>query len=295
LRKPFLKWAGGKTRLLPELLPYIGIPNTFVDVFCGGGSVSLNVECKQLISNDINPHLIGLYNHVRNNDSDIFTEYFKDSNCNKETYIELRGKFNSLDDGIEKSKLFVYLNKHSFNGLTRYNKSGFYNVPFGRITKSKEVVGGLRLPSAFIKRMKGKINLFNEKSILALQQDIKSFKEKMIDTNFTCSSFDNPKLYESLTKGDVVYFDPPYIPLNDTAVFTDYFSGGFAMEEQTKLASMAEKLSSQGVRVIISNSHTPTTEKIFEKGNFNVVEARRAIGASSHTRKKQAEYIIVYE
>ena len=288
MRKPFLKWAGGKTRLLPELLPYIGTPNTFVDVFCGGGSVSLNVECKQLISNDINPHLIGLYNHVRNNDSNIFTEYFKDSNCNKETYIELRGKFNSLDDGIEKSKLFVYLNKHSFNGLTRYNRSGFYNVPFGRITKSKEEQDGVTI-------IKENISSFNEASISALQQDIKSFKEKMIDTNFTCSSFDNPKLYESLTKGDVVYFDPPYISLNDTAFFTDYFSGGFAMEEQTKLASMAEKLSSQGVRVIISNSHTPTTEKIFEKGNFNVVEARRAIGASSHTRKKQAEYIIVYE
>jgi len=288
LRKPFLKWAGGKTRLLPELLPYIGTPNTFVDVFCGGGSVSLNVECKKLISNDINSHLIGLYNHVRYNDPHIFTEYFKDSNCTKETYIELRGKFNSLDDGIEKSKLFVYLNKHSFNGLTRYNRNGFYNVPFGRVTKSKEEQDGVTI-------IKENISLFNEASISALQHEISSFKEKMIDTNFTCLSFDSPKLYENLTKGDVVYFDPPYIPLNDTAYFTDYFSGGFAIDEQTKLASMAEKLSSQGVRVIVSNSQTETTEKIFEKGTFNLVEARRAVGAASHTRKMQKEYIIVYE
>ena len=173
--KPFLKWAGGKKKLLPELLPYIGTPNTFVDVFCGGGSISLNVECKRLISNDINPHLIGLYNHVRNNDPHIFTEYFKDSTCNKETYIELREKFNSTDDEVEKYKLFLYLNKHSFNGLTRYNRSGFYNVPFGKITKSKEERDGKII-------IKEKINSFNEKSILALQQDIKSFKEKMIDT-----------------------------------------------------------------------------------------------------------------
>lgn len=288
MRKPFLKWAGGKTKLLPELLPYIGTPNTFVDVFCGGGSVSLNVECKKLISNDINSHLIGLYNHVRYNDPHIFTEYFKDSNCTKETYIELRGKFNSLDDGIEKSKLFVYLNKHSFNGLTRYNRSGFYNVPFGRVTKSKEEQDGVTI-------IKENISSFNEASISALQHEIGSFKEKMIDTNFTCSSFDNPQLYENLTKGDVVYFDPPYIPLNDTAFFTDYFSGGFAMEDQIKLASIAEELSSKGVRVIISNSHTSDTEKVFEKGKFNSVEVSRAVGAASHTRKKQAEYIIVYE
>ena len=288
MRKPFLKWAGGKTRLLPELLPYIGTPNTFVDVFCGGGSVSLNVECKKLISNDINSHLIGLYNHVRNNDPHIFTEYFKDSNCNKETYIKLREKFNSLEDGVEKSKLFVYLNKHSFNGLTRYNRSGFYNVPFGRITKSNEKQDGVTI-------IKEKINSFNEKAILTLQQDIKSFKEKMIDTNFTCYSFDNPVLYKELKEGDAVYFDPPYIPLNETAFFTDYFSGGFGMEEQIKLASTAEELSFKGVRAIISNSHTSDTEKVFRKGKFNEVEVRRTIGASSHTRKNQAEYIILYD
>lgn len=288
MTKPFLKWAGGKTKILPTLLPYIGTPNTFVDVFCGGGSVSLNVECKKLISNDINPHLIGIYNHIKKNDPYIFTEYFKDSTCNKKTYIELREKFNSIDNGIKKSKLFLYLNKHSFNGLTRYNRSGYFNVPFGRITKSKKIVEGETIT-------KEKINLFNEKSILTLQQYIRSFKEKMMDTNFTCYSFDNPILYKDLKEGDVVYFDPPYIPLNKTSFFTDYFSGGFGMEEQIKLASMAEELSYRGVRVIVSNSHTSATAKVFRKGKFNEVEVRRTIGASSHTRKNQAEYIILYE
>ena len=111
MKKPFLKWAGGKTKVLPDLLPYIGKPNTFVDVFCGGASVSLNVECKKLISNDINPHLIGLYNNVKNNDPHIFTEYFEDSTCSKEVYLNLREKFNSIDDGIVKYKLLIELMK----------------------------------------------------------------------------------------------------------------------------------------------------------------------------------------
>jgi len=284
LKKPFLKWAGGKYKLLDLLIPEIGQPNNFVDVFTGGCSVSLNVKSNNTISNDINRHLIGLYRSILCNDVSVFTEYFTDENCTEESYNKLRNDFNTLvsenSDSIEKYKLFIYLNKHCFNGLTRFNRSGRFNVPFGRYTKD-DSDDKIVIP-------------FSEESIKNIKTEIQNFKNSMDSCTFTCKNFDDMSLYENLGQDDVVYFDPPYLPLNKTSFFTDYF-GKFGLKEHEKLSEIATELKNSGIKTVISNSSAVETESIFKEGRFIEVLATRSVGANSETRKKIKEYIIVYD
>ena len=138
IKKPFLKWAGGKTRVLKHILPLLPKGKRLVEPFCGSGSVFLNTNYEEYLVSDINPDLINIYNFLKEENKD-FIEYcksfFTSNNNTQERYTELRDLFNSTKDIRIKSALFIYLNRHGFNGLCRYNSTGGFNVPFGRYTK----------------------------------------------------------------------------------------------------------------------------------------------------------------
>ena len=262
MKKPLLKWAGNKYKVLPYLKPLIGSPNVYVEPFGGSLATAMNVDAKEYRLGDINSDLINLYNRIKNDDNFIreLKKLFANSN-DADTFYERRTKFNETHDPL----LFVYLNRHCFNGLTRYNKSGNFNVPFGKY-----------------------------KTIYIPEKEIKSFKETFENVKFINSGFNNPEYYEELGKGDVVYFDPPYFPASETANFTDYAKEGFKLEQQQELADLAIELASKGTTVLISNHDVPVAREMYVGAEFCEIEVSRSISAKGSSRKKASEIIAVW-
>ena len=271
MRKPFLKWAGNKFRVLPELLPLIGTPRRYIEPFSGSTAVALNVNAEEYVLNDINKDLINLYRYLTNPNDDSFLKYcdelFRPENNDKEEYLAFRQLFNDSTDTFERSRLFVYLNRHCFNGLTRYNSKGGFNVPFGKMKNPKCPVN-----------------------------EMMAFRMYYLQKNhrFVSTSFEDSALYENVESGDVVYFDPPYVPASETASFTDYAKEGFTYDQQVQLAELAESLSNRGAKVIISNHDVPTTRELYKNAEIHSLEVTRSISAKGSSRKKAKELIAVY-
>ena len=271
MRKPFLKWAGNKYRVLDHLLPLIGTPKTYVEPFAGSCAAALNVDAKRYVLNDINPDLINLYNYLTNPNDDNFIPYcgdfFRPENNDKEEYIALRKYFNDSTDTLERSRLFVYLNRHCFNGLTRYNSGGGFNVPFGKMKNPM-------LPSTAM--MDFRMYFLMRKHI------------------FANVHFDDGRLYAGLGSGDVVYLDPPYVPASDTANFASYAKQGFSYDEQVALVKRAESIASQGAKVIVSNHDTDVSRELYKNAKIHSLQVSRSISAKGSSRKKANELIAVY-
>jgi len=272
MNKPFLKWAGGKFRLLPQLIPIIGYPTQFIEPFSGAASVSLNiVDCPVIVVNDANNDLIQTYQYLISEGNDFIDyceEYFVDGN-DEVVFYRNRELFNETVDKREKSALFVYLNKHSFNGLTRYNKQGKYNVPFGKY-----------------------------KSVTFPRNEMINFTNTMREKNqvyMHSLDFCEMKLYQNINENTVVYFDPPYIPLSETSSFTDYHTEGFTDADQIRLVELAKYLKSQGAKVIISNHDVERARELYcDARKIIEVDVTRSVGASSESRGKVKELIAIY-
>lgn len=278
--KPVLKWVGGKRELLPELRKvYSGLKfNNYFELFVGGGSVYLDLVNNfrdnfsgGSVLNDVNTDLIEMYRNIKSNPSDIIT------NCKtleKEFYdfgyYHIRDRFNGVDregkivekyNGILRSSSLILLNRTCFNGLYRTNKKGLFNVPEGRYNNPKIV---------------DEDNLYNLSSILPPVENIlnKNFNE-----------------IESIKKGDFVYLDPPYHPLNDTSSFTDY-SGEFGSNEQIRLRDYFKELDNRGVLVLQSNSSSQFIQEIYSDFKISEVDCKRNINSKGDKRGKIKEYLI---
>lgn len=268
MNKSFLKWAGNKYRVLSHILPLVSVPDVFIEPFAGSLSVTLNVKANLYIVNDFNEDLISLYSFILNDDSFIkdCENYFKDKNT-EEFYYSCRKEFNETDDKRIKAMMFVYLNRHCFNGLTRYNKSGQFNVPFGKY-----------------------------KTPYFPQKELQEFKNILSDRNVKMYSgdFDNGELYSNATSESVVYFDPPYLPLTSTANFSDYATGGFSYDDQVRLRDRAIKLAEQGIKVIISNHDTPVARELYSSATLLSINVSRTIAANKNSREKVKELLAVW-
>ena len=272
MRKPFLKWAGNKYRILEHLLPLIGTAKSYVEPFAGSCATALNVDAERYLLNDINADLINLYKLVTHPNDDSFIQYFgelfRPENNDKEEYLAWRKLFNESTDAQERSRLFVYLNRHCFNGLTRYNSKGGFNVPFGKMKNPM-------LPSTA---------MMDFRMYFLMRQHM-----------FTNVHFDDGRLYAGLGSGDVVYFDPPYVPASDTANFASYAKEGFSYDEQVALVKRAESLANQGVKVIISNHDTDVSRELYKNAHIRSLQVSRSISAKGSSRKKANELIAVYQ
>lgn len=273
-RKAFLKWAGGKSRSLSLIESEVYSSNTlfselrigrFIEPFVGSGVVFLNIEADEYIINDINKDLTNLYETIKTNGDKFISEckkLFTSGVNNEEDYYNLRIKFNNTEDVLDRSVLFMYLNRHCFNGLCRYNKSGEFNVPFGRYNS-------VHFPE---KALNTAINRLDKATIYN-----KSF-EKVI------------ALAEA---DDVVYCDPPYVPISDTASFTDYTSDGFTMGQQKLLAKIAEE---SRCKFLISNHDTEITRELYKNADYIIdKKVNRFISAKASSRVQVSELLAVYE
>jgi len=283
MNRTFLKWAGNKTKVLPHIIPHIGYPKRYCEPFGGSLAVALNTPAEQYILNDVNKDLVAIYQNLVNANDDSFVQYceelFTPENNTREAYLELREHFNQATDATERARLFIYLNKHCFNGLSRYNSKGEFNVPYGREFKDKNT-----------KEKKIENAYFPKEEMMNFRM---YFLSKQL-VRFTSLSFEDLSLYEDLEVGDVVYFDPPYVRASDTANFTSYATDGFTSDQQVHLAQLAESLSSKGIRVIVSNHDVPVTRELYKSATIYPIQVSRTIAAKGGSRKKANELIAVY-
>jgi DNA adenine methylase len=263
--KAFLKWAGGKSQsveFIKQALPQK--IERFVEPFVGSAVVSLNVDADSYLLADYNQDLINIYMAIKTYGPEFINyckSFFKDGN-DKSVFYYNRSRFNTLDYTEERAALFLYLNRHAFNGLCRYNSSGGFNVPFGKY-----------------------------KTIYFPENEMMLFHEKAQKFDFVCCSFE--ETFKKQKNGDVFYCDPPYIPLNTTAYFTDYTDKGFPFEYQKELVRFAEE---SICKVLISNHWVPNvTEDLYKKGDTTLRKnINRSISAKASGRGKVEEVLVVY-
>lgn len=268
--KPFLKWAGSKYRMLDLLEGHFPITcKRFLDPFTGTGSVVFNVDYPVIIANDFNKDLTNLF-LILQEFGPQFIEYaeelFVPANNSEDAFYAFRTEFNACDDPYRRSALFIYLNRHCFNGLCRYNASGLFNVPFGKYASPQYPKDALIacLPK-----------------VATLQITNKDFRD----------------ILSMAGDGDLVYCDPPYIPISTTANFSSYTATGFSLDDQLDLAKYAQQAAGRGATVVLSNHYTPLSKKIYEElypSTVHLVDVARTISGTVNNRRAVTEMIAVY-
>jgi len=265
-----LKWAGGKKKVINDIasmLPTKG-KSRLVEPFVGGGSVFLNFEFKEYLLVDMNHDLISLFNLIKNQPDRFIADsvkLFNGVNNQSEKYYEFRNQFNQSTDPYERSLLFLYLNRHGYNGLCRYNKSGGYNVPFGRY-----------------------------KHPYFPQKELEFFSEKAQKATFIQGDFETA--FSQLRADDVVYCDPPYSPINRTSNFTAYAGNSFTDEDQLRLVNCAEKARSKKIPTLISNHYVDFTRELYKDANKKkLFQVQRSISQKGKGRIKVKEILALYK
>lgn len=266
-QRAFLKWAGGKYGLVEDIQRHLPPARKLVEPFVGAGSVFLNTDYDQYLLADINPDLINLYNLIKARPEEYISEakrWFVAENNRKEAYLSIRAEFNQTDDVMYRSLAFLYMNRFGFNGLCRYNKKGGFNVPFGSYKKPY-------FPEA----------------------ELEFFAEKAKKATFVCEGY--PETFRRARKGSVVYCDPPYAPLSNTANFTSYAGNGFTLDDQAALADIAERTATErGIPVLISNHDTTLTRRLYHGADLSVVKVKRTISRNGSGRSKVDELLALF-
>lgn len=288
--KPFIKWVGGKGQLIVQLQGLLPesfdswTDVTYIEPFVGGGAMLFYMlqtypNIKRAIINDINPDLARCYKVVRDNPKELIkslkeiqTIYYtiEKEEDKKEFFLKERERYNSnrLSD-IDNSTLFIFLNRTCFNGLYRVNKSGLFNVPFGRYTKP---------------------TICDEDTILADSEILQ--KVEIFNTDFE-------KTIEEAENSTLFYFDPPYRPLSNTSSFNNYAKEVFNDDEQIRLKSFCDRINTEGYHFMLSNSDGSTRncndtffDDLYRDYNINRVWASRNVNANASKRGKLTEILV---
>lgn len=269
---PFIKWVGGKTQLLKQFEPLFPTHfNHYYEPFVGSAAVFFYLLPPAATLSDSNPNLVYAYRHIQGHVDELLTilydlrsQYHRMSSQQQEQeYYRVRDRYNQLPVGtMEKTALLIFLNKTGYNGLYRESKRGGYNVPFGRYDN----------PS-----------LFEEANLRAVSRALR---------NIVIRHADFSAVVNDAHEGDFVYFDPPYVPLNKTSSFTSYTKDEFSLEQQTRLANVAQQLSDAGVKVMLSNSNSDVIRELYRNWHLHEVQASRAVNSKADSRGKITELVV---
>lgn len=266
LTRPFLKWAGNKFRILDRVKKRLPQGERLVEPFAGSGALFLNTDYDSYLLCDSNHDLVQLYTLLRDEGERFIDEaagLFQARNNRPERYYALRDEFNRCSEPVRRASLFIYLNRHGYNGLCRYNASGGFNVPFGRYKRP----------------------YFPAAEMLAFHH--KAQRAEFIQQDFLTT-------FEQARSGDVIYCDPPYVPLSPSANFTSYSAGGFSLAQQELLAQRSEELSARGIPVLISNHNTKFARTIYSGAKIHRFVVQRYISCNGHSRSKAGELLALY-
>jgi DNA adenine methylase len=262
LPKPFVKWAGGKGQLLPELVSRMPDFNgTYFEPFVGGGALFFFLRPKKAVIQDSNEELIHCFKIVREQTDGLIEELSK-LKYSEEDYYRIRDLDPDALEPVYRAARTIYLNRTGFNGLYRVNKSGKFNVPMGRYTNPM---------------------ICDEKNLRACALALKH-------TNILAEPFET--VLSRAKSGDFVYFDPPYVPVSKTANFTAYQGGGFSTNDQERLASTFITLTDKGVYAMLSNADVPWTREAYKAFRIHSVQAKRRVNSNAAARGPVGELIV---
>jgi DNA adenine methylase len=263
--RPFLKWAGGKRRLLAQYRPYF--PSGFAryhEPFVGSAAVFFELEPADALLADSNAALIQCYAVARDHVEALILRLERlQARHSRRTFYEMRDRYNGARlDPIERAALFIYLNRTCYNGLYRVNSRGHFNVPAGRYVRPRIAdPDGLRAASAALRRC------------------------RLVSRRFD-------RCFDDVRRGDFVYIDPPYHRLQ-AASFTSYTAEGFGEAEQRELATLVDRLHATGCRVMVSNSDTALIRELYSAYRIIPIRAARAINSSPGGRGPVGEVLVV--
>ncbi|MEB8345872.1 Dam family site-specific DNA-(adenine-N6)-methyltransferase [Flavobacteriaceae bacterium KMM 6898] len=258
--KPFLRWAGGKQKQLKQISPYFpneDTVNTYFEPFIGGGTLFLNKDFKRSYISDVNKHLINTYEKIKKNPERIYKEIqLEDGKISESEYYKIRDEFNKnkYSYTYRQAANFILLNKSSFNGIFRVNKKGEYNVPFGEAKPA--------LPS---------IN------------DLLNISKKLESSEIQSHTFE--RINGLANQDDLVYLDPPYPPISQTAFFQHYTKKRFHLNDQEKVFLVFENLANENVRTILSYPDLPLIRKTYEDYNIIELSTFRSVRSKGETTK----------
>lgn len=264
--KPIVKWAGGKSGLIPQYQKYFppqGSYRRYFEPFVGGGAVFFHLQPPQSYLFDLNEDLIDLYRIVRDDVESVIIALRRHYN-DRDYYYQIRDQDPTNLTPQEKAARFLFLNKTCYNGLYRVNRSGRFNVPFGYYVRPVICDGeGLRAASQAL-------------------------------NNAILWAADYGAVLQFAETGDLIYFDPPYVPLNPTSNFTSYTGAGFTEADQRQLAETYHLLNERGCLLMLSNSTAPLVYELYEDFGYHMhtISARRAINSKADRRQPISELLI---
>jgi DNA adenine methylase len=264
---PIVKWAGGKSRLLDELVARA--PDTYrryFEPFVGGAALYFRLRPRFAVLGDSNPDLINMYRCVAWHVEAVIRRLARHREAHgADYYYQMRERWNrpgGLPADVDRAAAFIYLNKTCYNGLWRVNSRGMFNVPLGRY-EDPAIFDRLQLRAASRVLQRAELRVGHFADAVAAAR-----------------------------AGDFVYFDPPYHPLSDTAHFTSYTSSSFGADDQRELAELARSLVRRGCSVVVSNSDTAFVRELYRGFRIDVVDCARAINSKASARGPQRELII---
>lgn len=260
--QPFLKWAGGKTQLLNELVKRVPKEfGTYFEPFIGGGALYFAIAPKNAVIADINDDLINTYTVVRDHPEKLLKalEGYKND---KDFYYSVRSQDHNSLNAIDRAARLIYLNRTCFNGLYRVNKNGQFNVPFA-----------------------------NYKNPNFIQKE-KIIKDSAILQNTAIHHAGFETVLVEAKKGDFVYLDPPYAPIDVFSDFKRYNKEQFHKSDHERLAELYNELTERGCYVMLSNSDTPFTRDLYKKWRVDTVYAKRLINKDASKRGEITEIIV---
>ena len=267
---PFVKWAGGKGQLIDKLKDRIPSSyETYYEPFIGGGALLLELKPKKAVIGDINEQLINAYKQLQTEPRNVIKAIRKieGTPCNKEYYYEVREAYNKrISEGIldaDTAGMMIWINKHCFNGLYRVNGKGLFNVPYNQNDMAKAM---------------DEVNLINIGYYLSTNK-----------TQIKCQDFE--EICKDVKKDDFVYFDSPYVPVSETANFTDYTKDGFSLEDHKRLAELFKRLDGLGAKVMLSNHNVPLVHELYAGYDIEPIDVRRNI--NSDAKKRTGKEVII--
>jgi DNA adenine methylase len=266
--EPFLKWAGGKRQLLPEI--NVRIPNhfeTYFEPFLGGGALLFSLLPVNAVINDSNEDVINAYEQIKKNFKELIAVLTTYENT-PSFFYKIRESYNlrkgQKTSEVERAAQTIYLNKTCYNGLYRVSKVGNFNTPFGRYKNPKIV---------------------DEANIEAVSHFLNHAKIEITSDDFS-------KCCQKAKAKDFVYLDPPYDPLTPYSSFTAYSKGDFSKEDQIRLKETCDALNKRGVFFMLSNSATPFIKDLYKEYRIETVKAKRNINSNGQKRGDIDEVLV---
>lgn len=265
--RPIFKWVGGKFGVLEQIFRHLPDGKRLIEPFVGGGAVFINAGYQENLLNDVNADLINFYRTLQREGHSLITlahRFFQDYNT-QDGYLAVRNAFNKQAyDDLHRAAAFLFLNRHCFNGLTRYNQAGEFNVGYGKY-----------------------------KTPYFPLQEMEAFLGAEGRSEFVCGDF--AVVIEAAGEGDVIFCDPPYEPLPNTEGFTNYSGHDFKFEEQKRLVSLLMDAHRRGAKILITNSGAPNIRELYQDSGFRVepLFARRSVSCKGNTRGVAHDVIAV--